>query len=179
MRMYQLFAHIKKSTPEMEGCTTYMLNFRKELYTLLRYIIQHRREIPLENDHVDTMYEKSIEIIQFLHDNYPDKRDDKYEHNFLYLLAMASDALGKDTMRSSDATLISNDEEPQETEGMSTQSAEEPTERPRFGWIKKATLWMLKTTAFMAVNVWAIHHYMEQQKGYQFMSNTSPVSDLM
>lgn len=149
MRMYHLFARIKRATPEMEGGKGYMLRLRQELYDLLRFIIQFRREIPLENDQLETMYDKSFDIMRYL----KDKREyltDNYEHNFLFLLALAMEAMGKD---------VDKKEEKEEDYSSSAEdfeqdiSARQPKKGMGFcGRLKKGMVWTLQTVAIVAIN---------------------------
>lgn len=171
MRMYQLFARIKGATPELEGGKGYMLRLRQELYDLLRFIIQRRREIPLENDNLETMHDKSLDITRYLHDN-KESLTGNYEHNFLFLLALAMEALGKDVDKQD------GDEEKDEgysssTEDFEGDASEEyarndeiPVSKleksPRFcGWLKKAMVWTLQTSALVALNAIVLKQVMD------------------
>jgi len=148
MRMYQLFARIKEATPETKGVDGYKPRFRQECYDLLRFIIQNRHKIGLENDKLETMCEKSYDITKYILKT--KKSKDEQVNTIMFLLKLAREALGEDD----DDGYCSSAEDFEGDDEDKVPAPQPMMKRSLYGceWLKKMTLWGLQTTVYVTLN---------------------------
>lgn len=93
MRLCDLFPRIKEASLKKGSPVD-----KDKAYTLLRFIIRHRHAIGLENDKLMTMYEKCVDVMQYLeaYTQHHKGELDGYEMTFLSLLALTMDIIEAD-----------------------------------------------------------------------------------